>query len=167
MLEIKDNKLYIGVNTREVAEVVSERIAKHLNEYGDITVSGMADLAGYVCSYKDSLKGVNVNDYVITILEVNKASPYKFLVSIGPLVDLSDKIFQNINDQIANPAHYVQDRKYEPRKVIRDWDLNFNLGNVVKYVSRAGRKGDALDDLKKARQYLDFEIDALVEESAE
>ena len=36
--------------------------------------------------------------------------------------------------------------------------LSFNLGNVVKYVSRAGRKGDALEDLSKARWYLDREI---------
>jgi hypothetical protein len=38
--------------------------------------------------------------------------------------------------------------------------LNFNLGNAVKYISRAGRKenNSLLQDLKKARQYLDFEI---------
>jgi hypothetical protein len=39
--------------------------------------------------------------------------------------------------------------------------LNFNLGNVIKYISRAGRKGDILKDLYKARQYLDFEIEDL------
>ncbi len=60
-----------------------------------------------------------------------------------------------------HPDHYCAGRQYEPKDVIRDWDLNFNLGNVVKYVSRAGRKGDAITDLLKARQYLDFEIKAL------
>ena len=39
--------------------------------------------------------------------------------------------------------------------------LSFNLGNVVKYVSRAGRKGDALTDLNKARWYLDREIERI------
>ena len=43
-------------------------------------------------------------------------------------------------DAVSHPAHYTADRKYEPRKVIADWGLNFNLGNAVKYVSRAGRK---------------------------
>ena len=62
---------------------------------------------------------------------------------------------------IKKPKHYAEGRKYEPKDVIRDWDLNFNLGNVVKYVSRVGRKGDALEDLYKAREYLDFEIEAL------
>ena len=64
------------------------------------------------------------------------------------------------NDIISHPAHYCHG-KYEPKDVIRDWGLNFNLGNVVKYISRAGYKDDIVQDLKKARQYLDFEIEAL------
>lgn len=66
-----------------------------------------------------------------------------------------------MNDIISHPSHYCYGRNYEPKDVIRDWDLNFNLGSAVKYISRAGRKGDALEDLKKARQFLDFEIEAL------
>lgn len=67
---------------------------------------------------------------------------------------------------ISNPAHYCEGRKYEPKDVIRDWDLNFNLGNVVKYISRNGRKAceSALKDLRKAKTYLEFEIKALEEE---
>ena len=45
--------------------------------------------------------------------------------------------------------------------MIRAWGLGFGLGNVVKYVSRAGKKGAALEDLKKARWYLDEEIAAM------
>lgn len=67
------------------------------------------------------------------------------------------------NNIITNPAHYCFG-KFEPKDVIRDWGLNFNLGNTVKYVARAGRKDDIIQDLKKARQYLDFEIEALERE---
>ena len=63
--------------------------------------------------------------------------------------------------EVSSPDHYIAGRVYEPRKVISDWKLNFNLGNVIKYASRAGRKEDALKDLYKARQYLDFEIEEL------
>lgn len=65
-----------------------------------------------------------------------------------------------MEDVIGHPSHYCEGRKFEPKDVIRDWDLNFNLGNVIKYISRAGRKenNSFLQDLKKARQYLDFEI---------
>ena len=64
---------------------------------------------------------------------------------------------------ITNPSHYCEGRKFEPKDVIRDWNLNFNLGNAVKYISRNGRKAgeDAVKDLMKARQYLDFEIEYL------
>lgn len=62
-------------------------------------------------------------------------------------------------DVISHPAHYTEGRKYEPRKVIADWDLSFNLGNAVKYLARAGRKGDKIEDLRKAIQYIEFEID--------
>ncbi|MDE5897900.1 MAG: DUF3310 domain-containing protein [Treponemataceae bacterium] len=70
------------------------------------------------------------------------------------------------SDEIGNPPHYCEGRAYEPKDVIRDWDLNFNLGNVVKYISRNGRKtGEPkIKDLLKARQYLDFEIEALKKE---
>ena len=45
-----------------------------------------------------------------------------------------------VNDIIGHPNHYCEGRKYEPKDVIRDWNLNFNLGNAVKYISRNGRK---------------------------
>lgn len=58
-----------------------------------------------------------------------------------------------------NPAHYKKDDPtYETIKVIEAWGLGFCLGNVLKYISRAGEKGDRIEDLKKARWYLDREI---------
>ena len=65
------------------------------------------------------------------------------------------------HDPIDRPAHYAEGRSYEPIDVIEDWALGFNLGNLVKYVSRAGRKQNHLEDLKKARFYLDREISSL------
>ena len=78
-----------------------------------------------------------------------------------PDPEMSLKSANSEFDPVTRPSHYAEGRKYEPRKVIHDWGLNFNLGNAVKYISRAGRKNDALEDLKKARQYLDFEIEEM------
>jgi hypothetical protein len=62
-------------------------------------------------------------------------------------------------DNINHPKHYGgEDDPYEAIKVVEAWQLSFHLGNVVKYISRAGKKGDVLEDLKKARWYLDREI---------
>lgn len=63
-------------------------------------------------------------------------------------------------DVVKNPDHYCFS-KYEPKDVIREWGLNFNLGSAVKYIARAGRKDDIVQDLKKAREFLGFEIEAL------
>lgn len=65
------------------------------------------------------------------------------------------------HDPIDSPAHYAEGRQYEPIDVIADWELNYHLGNCLKYVSRAGRKLNQLEDLKKARWYLDREIQTL------
>ena len=65
------------------------------------------------------------------------------------------------HDPIDSPAHYAEGRQYEPIDVIADWELNYHLGNTLKYVSRAGRKLNQLEDLKKARWYLDREIQTL------
>lgn len=70
------------------------------------------------------------------------------------------------NEQVKAPSHYVEGRKHEPKDVIRDWGLNFNLGNAVKYVARAGRKDDIVQDLRKAQEYTQFEIDAIEEHRA-
>lgn len=68
-----------------------------------------------------------------------------------------------MNDMIKHPAHYCFG-KYEPKDVIRDWGLNFNKGSAVKYIARAGRKEDEIQDLLKAKQFIEFEIEALKEE---
>ncbi len=60
-------------------------------------------------------------------------------------------------DPINHPPHYTHG-DIEPIDAIEAWGLGFCLGNVVKYVARAGHKGDRLEDLKKARWYLEREI---------
>lgn len=62
-------------------------------------------------------------------------------------------------EAVEHPAHYGgADNTYEAIKVIEAWGLGFCLGNTVKYISRAGKKDALLQDLKKARWYLDREI---------
>lgn len=79
----------------------------------------------------------------------------------SPLNWIPDELIDT-RETIDHPDHYTKGRKYEPYKVIRDWDLNFNLGSAVKYIARAGRKDDAIEDLEKAIEYLKFEIEEMV-----
>jgi hypothetical protein len=71
-------------------------------------------------------------------------------------------------DSVNHPEHYGgADDPYEAIKVVEAWSLCFHLGNVVKYISRAGKKGDTLEDLKKARWYLERKISNLEKAKAE
>lgn len=64
-----------------------------------------------------------------------------------------------MSDPVNHPSHYGGgDNPYEAIKVIEAWKLGFNLGNTLKYISRAEKKTNQLEDLKKALWYLDREI---------
>jgi len=60
---------------------------------------------------------------------------------------------------VDHPDHYRAATGHEAIDVIEAWRLNFNLGNVVKYISRAGHKVDRLEDLQKALWYLSREVE--------
>jgi hypothetical protein len=64
---------------------------------------------------------------------------------------------KNNQEAVVHPSHY-NFGTIEVITVVEDWDLNFNEGNVVKYTARARHKGKWLEDLKKAREYINFEI---------
>lgn len=59
-----------------------------------------------------------------------------------------------MSDNVNHPAHYTTG-KIEVIDFIEDQKLPYHLGNVVKYIARAPHKGTELQDLKKARWYLD------------
>lgn len=69
-------------------------------------------------------------------------------------------------EQVNHPSHYGgQNNPYEAIKVIHAWDLGFDLGNTVKYISRAGKKdpNKEIEDLEKAEFYLKSRINVLKE----
>jgi len=63
----------------------------------------------------------------------------------------------NKKDMVNQPPHYKKHPSGVECITIAE-HFNFNLGNAVKYIWRSGEKGCALEDLRKARWYLDREI---------
>lgn len=57
----------------------------------------------------------------------------------------------------CNPDYYKEHPSGIECIQVVEW-FSYNLGNVIKYVWRAGKKDDAIDDLEKARWYIDREI---------
>lgn len=66
------------------------------------------------------------------------------------------------NDPVNHPAHYCMGG-VEVLTAIEAWGLGYHRGNAIKYIARAGRKDPAkeVEDLRKARFYLDREIERL------
>lgn len=69
--------------------------------------------------------------------------------------------FDENSEVFFSPEYYQSDDGFDAIDVIEAFDLNFNLGNVIKYVLRAGKKNESVEsDLKKAIWYLKREINA-------
>jgi hypothetical protein len=74
------------------------------------------------------------------------------------VADVNQAIAQH--DAVNNPAHYTTGG-IETIDFIEAKKLGYNLGNVVKYITRADHKGNKLEDLRKAQWYLTREIATL------
>ena len=80
---------------------------------------------------------------------------------MGAITDYFGEVSkQQANILIDHPQHYGGEKNpYEAIKVIEAWNLDFALGNVIKYINRAGKKGSKLEDLKKAQWYMNRAIE--------
>ena len=99
----------------------------------------------------------------------SKVPKKKEVQTIGEEVmqTIAEKITQTFaepkkEDVINHPSHYTRG-KIEVIDFIEDQQLPYHLGNVIKYIARAGYKGDKLEDLKKARWYLDRYINEVMQ----
>lgn len=72
-------------------------------------------------------------------------------------------------DTKTSPKHWTDMKDMSPVNIIEFHSLNFHLGNSIKYILRAGKKeGESiLDDLRKARWYLDRQISNLEKEEGD
>lgn len=68
---------------------------------------------------------------------------------------------------MSTQLHYMGESNYDVIDFCKDYNLNFNRGNIVKYVVRAGKKDDELQDMRKALDYLLREIAYLEKKQAE
>lgn len=83
--------------------------------------------------------------------------------SLGAALRGVDQAFEDL-DAVNHPKHYGGDSVYETIKVLEEWltpdqFIGFCRGNAIKYLSRAGKKGDVAEDLAKADFYARYETD--------
>ncbi len=106
-------------------------------------------------SASETLKRLATNE---NLKRLQKVSNQSGLTIAKFIADKSPNRIVNQCDDINHPSHYTQG-DIEVIDYIEDKKLGYRLGNVVKYVSRAGHKDDAIKDLKKARWYLNCKAD--------
>ena len=118
---------------------------------------------------KPKKKDAEVTDEVITIQEeerdipiITKEEVIEVKVTADDIKELALATDQEQEKNMVNhPTHYNKG-KIEVIDFIEDQGLSFHLGNVIKYIARAGAKGDKLEDLKKAQWYLDRYINEVM-----
>ena len=83
-------------------------------------------------------------------------------LSIRPKIRMqgSDGTQRELFDPVEHPAHYKVGG-IETIDFIEAKKLNYNIGNVIKYLTRADHKGNKMEDLRKAQWYLTREISTL------
>ena len=106
------------------------------------------------------VKAVKEMKQALDVIEKPKITRKELLNELMPGINACFGLdAKPIPDLVNHPAHY-KSGGIETIDFIEAKDLNYRLGNVVKYVSRAGKKGDPIQDLEKAAWYLQREIAA-------
>jgi hypothetical protein len=140
--DITLNKIHGYPDKEKIQEYLTKKVK-------DISADLVEESSHYTKEEKEKYR-----DYQEFIEKKNKV--------IDDVTEKFSKTFKSIveKDNVDHPRHYGGDTTYEVIKVLESWDLDFHLGNVVKYVARAGKKNKAteLEDLKKARWYLERKI---------
>jgi hypothetical protein len=75
-----------------------------------------------------------------------------------PLLAEKEEELIGMKEMVNHPEHYQSKNGMEVIDVIESYELNFNLGNAVKYILRSGKKGKKSEDLMKAVWYLQRQI---------
>ena len=145
-------KLYIGNPcwywTDEMLEPVEEKLFDNWLMNGDFMNQGHGQL---------NTPGKRVIKNIIGFEEKNcdNCKNYNTYFDCSQCSDFDE--WEEKEDLIHKPLHYTYS-KYEPIDVIKEWNLDFDLGKVVKYIARCEHKGNKLLDLNKALEYLQHEI---------
>lgn len=108
-----------------------------------------------------------ISNNKITVSDGNHLYDIDIIDNIVP-VSFTDNDTKKNKETVNHPDHY-HPGTYEAINVIEAWNLDFCLGNAIKYISRLGRKSDSsltqkeknIDDLKKAIWYLNRELEGI------
>lgn len=171
----KDNKLtLVKQQLAKTPNMKSETVAKHLGvstayAYNLMSTArkalGMRKLPDGTWGLKARMQdAAEANRLALAKAEGEKKQNWKtvYVTTSGQSILAGGPTEAELNgkDNVNHPAHYKVGG-IETIDFIEAKSLGYNLGNVVKYITRADHKGSLIEDLKKARWYLNREISKL------
>ena len=141
---------YIRKNPKAKASEVAKAVGVSINSV-------------YQCTYNAKKKAKSLP--MTALAPVNRVPPKrgKLRMQSVPLTEIRDgqvRLVKALTDNVNHPPHYKAGG-IETIDFIEAKSLNYNLGNVVKYITRADHKGNKLEDLQKAQWYLNREVSNL------
>lgn len=134
-----------------------KKLIKERGFGGSVLSENNFDDLAMLVSNKEFKNLLYIVETQLTTEEIPDSILYKFEVfDLHRLGDFKKVVLSAGTEAVNHPIHYGgQDNPYEVIKVIEAWGLDFTLGNTVKYIARAGKKDSELQDLKKAKFYLE------------
>lgn len=109
------------------------------------------------CPFKDENINCHINSTEVCEIAQNYIEEPEKAVNTVEKIEENNMDETYEFDEAVNPKHY-QDKELQPIKVIHAWQLNFNLGSVIKYIGRLGEKDDPIQELEKCLWYIKDEI---------
>jgi hypothetical protein len=165
---MKPKKIIVGINEAKVAKALGLSIEEYVKRKMLVTGKPKIRMQSTV-DRKLPEVGDSVGGLTLTRKISDDGNGYAYtwvrdeLVASGEVpVDSHEDPRVPQFDNVNHPAHY-RAGGIETIDFIEAKDLNYRLGNAVKYITRAKHKGNELEDLKKAQWYLNREINKLEE----
>lgn len=104
--------------------------------------------------YSKTSKDCNCYTYFCPILSSVELTDEEIIKKYNTIFDDDRTKTSHTKEMVNHPSHY-QGNKFEVIDIIEDYNLDFCLGNAVKYILRAGKKDDIIQDINKAIWYLE------------
>ena len=139
----------MGRNKQSLADKIRKHIGTYPKERAAATASKFNVSVPYVYTLRSQVKGKKEKVWtLVPPLPVPEVTPAPLPITME----------EPKADPVNHPAHYKVGG-VETIDFIEAKNLNYNLGNVVKYLTRADHKGNRVQDLEKAMWYLKREIE--------
>ena len=159
--ELRELRIQLGLTMKETGKWLN--VSESSIEYWEVgrTKPSSANLFNYEQFLQDVIDG-KIKPKISNNAGRNYKEEGRARARAEAQVKIADVLPDISEEKAITPKYYKSKSGIEAIDYIEAFNLNFNLGNVIKYATRAGKKTEnALEDLQKARWYLEREMERI------